>query len=251
MYNVFIQYRDGEFHLWGISEEKLSIIIDAYHQGKDSFTLSGKKYFIIDLWEMKIFTLEKEITESQFARFCRDNGLLEKSFLGRYYFPKRALQEIGKDVTDDILGNAEYGAEMTKKKAVAKKGEQFISDTRMTELRQIKNEHFDLLKLIRLCDELNLNYSKGNYLSVGMIGRTIINHVPPIFGQKTFGEVANHVSGSSLKKSFLQLNTDLKNIADRLLHLPIRKSESLPSEAQIDFKQNFDVLLEEIIRILK
>ena len=53
-----------------------------------------------------------------------------------------------------------------------------------------------------------------------------------------------------MKKS-LRLNEPLKNIANGFLHQTIRKKETLPTETQVDFRQDFDVLFEEIVRLLK
>ena len=104
-------------------------------------------------------------------------------------------------------------------------------------------------------EELNFNFSKGNYLSVGMIGRTILHHVPPVFGFKNFDEVASNYGGAqenrSFKKNMQHLNNSLKNIADSYLHTQIRKAENLPTENQIDFRQDIDLLLSELIRISK
>ncbi len=250
-YNVYIQYLHGKYHIWGISDEELQIITDAYFKGNNFFTLSGKKFYITDLFEIRIFTLEKEISEKDFMNNCKGHGILEKSLFVNFHLPPKALNIVGKDITGDILGNTDFGAEMMKKREIKKEGEQFISETRITELKQIRNEHWDLIKLIKLCEELNYNYKEGNYLTVGMIGRTIINHIPPIFDAKTFTEVANNIAGSSLKKSLRLLDESLKNIVDRILHEQIKKTETLPSEAQIDFKQIFDVVLEAIVRLLK
>jgi len=59
---------------------------------------------------------------------------------------------------------------------------QFIDDSRIEELRTINSDQFDMSKLVRLCEELNSNYSNKNYYSVALLGRAIIDHVPPIFG---------------------------------------------------------------------
>lgn len=45
------------------------------------------------------------------------------------------------------------------------------------------------------------------------------------------------------------LDKSLKNIADGYLHLKIRQKEVLPNETQVDFRQDLDLLLSEIIRI--
>ena len=103
------------------------------------------------------------------------------------YFTIEALKNLGKDVTDELIGDIEFG-EMSEEVITveAKHKTQFINSTRLDELKAITHPDFDLSKLIQLCEELNDNFDRSNYLSVGMIGRTILNHVPPIFGFKNF-----------------------------------------------------------------
>lgn len=43
----------------------------------------------------------------------------------------------------------------------------------------------------------------------------------------------------------------MKNIADALLHVQIRKSETLPNETQVDFRADLDALLGEFVRLLQ
>jgi hypothetical protein len=43
----------------------------------------------------------------------------------------------------------------------------------------------------------------------------------------------------------------MRKVADMHLHQQVRKSEVLPSAAQVDFKPALDVLLAEILRILQ
>ena len=99
--------------------------------------------------------------------------------------------------------------------------------------------------------ELNINFSNGCYLAVTMLSRAILDHVPPIFGYGTFEEVANNYKGKSFRNSMLHLQNSLRNIADSHLHLPIRKKETLPNKTQVNFSNDLDVLLAEIVRILK
>lgn len=127
----------------------------------------------------------------------------------------------------------------------------YVHRGRLDDLSEIKNENFDLVKLIRLCEELNIGFQNGNYLSVTILIRAILDHVPPIFRFKTFVEVSNNYGGKSLKKSLQNLQSSSRNIADAYLHEPIRSKESLPNETQIDFRNDLDVLLSEIIRVLK
>ena len=84
-----------------------------------------------------------------------------------------------------------------------------------------------------------------------MICRAILDHVPPFFGHKTFNEVANNYGGKSFKGNAQHLQKSLRNIADNHLHLPVRKKEVLPNQNQINFSNDLDVVLSEIIRLLK
>jgi hypothetical protein len=90
---------------------------------------------------------------------------------------------------------------------------------------------------------------------VAITCRAILDHIPPIFSFETFDQVTNNYGGLKKNKSFKgnisHLNISLRNIADKYLHQVIRSSETLPNEHQINFSQDLDVLLEEIVRISK
>jgi hypothetical protein len=127
---------------------------------------------------------------------------------------------------------------------------QYVATSRLIELNGLANGQYDLAKLIKLCEEINFCYTHDCLLAVTMLVRTVINHVPPIFGYQSFAEVANNYGGGSFKKSMQNLQNSLKNIADSNLHLPIRKTEVLPTKVQVNFSQDLDVLLAEIVRLL-
>lgn len=246
-YNLFIKTQTRSYNILDISEAQVSIILDAYLQGQDSFTLSGEKFWINNLFTIKIYTYEKQVDFDEFKVFCKHQDFWIKSGINSYY-TLEALALIGKDVTNEIIGNSEFGEA---KKSEVNNANKFIDETRLDELRSINNTNYDLTKLIRLCEELNDNYSRENYLSVGMIGRTIIDHIPPVLNFSSFKEVANNYSGHSFKKSMQHLDKSLRNIADSYLHEQIRNKETLPNATQVSFQQDMDRLLEEIIRILK
>jgi len=125
----------------------------------------------------------------------------------------------------------------------------YVSKARIQNIKKIKTTLFDFSKLIKLCEELNTAFSNKSYLSVTMLARAILDHVPPIFGFKDFSRVANNYGTKSFKDSMLNLNNSSKKIADSYLHTQIRKKESLPNSTQVDFSNNLDMLLGEIIRI--
>ncbi len=129
----------------------------------------------------------------------------------------------------------------------------YVNPKRIQELQAIASPNYDLSKLIKLCEELNLCFTNECYLAVAMLVRAILDHVPPIFKCNNFGEVANNYGGGgkSFKGSMQHLENSSRNIADAQLHKQIRNKETLPNETQVNFSNDLDVLLEEIVRILK
>lgn len=127
----------------------------------------------------------------------------------------------------------------------------FIADSRLDELRKLFSDCFDLKKLIRICEEINTAYREKCYFATAMLTRGLLNHVPPLFGKNTFSEVANNYSGGgkSFKDAMLHLEGAARKVADAHLHLPIRKSETLLTQQQVNFSSQLDVLLSEIVRI--
>ena len=128
----------------------------------------------------------------------------------------------------------------------------FINPQRIKELVTAKSD-FDFLKLLHLCKEINFNYMYGNYYAVALLSRALIDHIPPIFKCRNFEELTNTYKSENNTKSFrasmVHLDNSLRNIGDSLIHSMIRKSEVAPNETQIDFKNDVDVLLGEIVRI--
>jgi hypothetical protein len=127
-----------------------------------------------------------------------------------------------------------------------------VANSRLDELRACTPIKLDFKKLIRLCEELNTAYSQGCYLAVIMLTRSLLDHVPPVFGKTTFAEVVNNYSGGkSFTESMQFLQGAARKIADAHLHRPMRAAETLPTPQQVNFASHLDVLLEEIVRITR
>jgi hypothetical protein len=127
----------------------------------------------------------------------------------------------------------------------------FVSEARIAELQSLSHANFDLRKLIRLCEEINITYTGGALLATAMLTRAILDHVPPIFDMRTFSQVTSNYAGSrSFKKTMERLEQAARNIADGYLHGTIRKREALPEPQQVNFSAEIDALLAEIVRIL-
>jgi hypothetical protein len=130
-------------------------------------------------------------------------------------------------------------------------GTLIINEERIAELRTINSAEFDLTKLVRLCEELNVAFSNGCFLAAIMLTRAIIDHVPPVFKANKFTEVVNNYNGSrSFKEAMEHLEKGARKIADGHIHVQIRKREVLPMPEQVNFSQEIDLLFSEIVRIL-
>jgi hypothetical protein len=119
----------------------------------------------------------------------------------------------------------------------------YVDKSRIARLRQVRSPSFDLQRLIRLCEELNKCSAAGAFCATAALVRAVIDHIPPIFGARTFAEVANNVGGKSNKASLLRLETSSRNIADSVLHQQIRKREVVANRTQVNFSNDLDILL--------
>ena len=127
----------------------------------------------------------------------------------------------------------------------------YVDPSRLKDISEVHVTNWDFRRLARMCIELNTAYENGNYISVAMLVRGIIDHVPPVFGKTSFAEVANNHGGRSFKGSMRQLDESMRRIADAYLHEQIRPKESLPSAVQVDVRRDLDVLLAEVVRLAK
>jgi hypothetical protein len=125
----------------------------------------------------------------------------------------------------------------------------FVSESRLAELRKLHSPSFDFRRLIRLCEELNVAYREGCYHATAMLVRGVLDHVPPVFGKRTFAEVANNVGGRSFKGSMQHLEEVARKIGNSHLHTPICARETLPTAQQVAFGPEMDVLLEKLVSI--
>ncbi len=252
---IRFRFRTSEYSLLKINEESLNIVVDAYKKGIPNFTLSGKQYPFLNPTVFHIYEIpnydkfQKQIQQLN-ANRLEEEGYIKRKEEGLILRPKFFQQIIKcKDVTNEYIGNLSFGELQTD---LSDKYD-YISLARIQELKQIENNDFDLTKVIQFCKEINDNWHRENFLSVGTLVRALKDHVPPIFGFKNFKEVASNYSGNgrSFSSSMKKLEDSSKHISDRLIHSHVQKKVALPTETQVNFTQDIDVMLEEIIRILK
>ncbi len=150
----------------------------------------------------------------------------------------------------ELLINKLSESDEDEAKPKAINSEEYIDDVRIAELNQTTSQKFDLTRIIAFAEEMNTAFENRSYMSLIMLTRALIDHVAPIFGQENFAQVYAQYGSKSFKAQMKHLDISSRKIADSYLHTQIRKRESLPSKIQVNFSQDIDVLLSEIIRKL-
>ena len=250
-YNLFLK-NNGEFNILEINDDELERFIDTYKYGKESLFLKGIKYRLKGLSEIQIYTFENtEIkTEKELLAVCREQNLFGRGYLGiNEWVPVSVLEKTGTRVTDNFI-KEDFGY----LKDVRIEGgfsDSYVDLKRIDEISNISASEFDFTKLVALLKELNIAYYNGLYFSIPPLVRAIIDHIPPVFSKVNFKEVCGSCGTKSFKENMNILDKSSRKIADSYLHSQIRRNETLPNKTQINFKNDLDVLLQEIVRIMK
>lgn len=158
----------------------------------------------------------------------------------------------------EAIGLVEGGLNQARRKSSLRKSPNavakptYVDPARILQLRSTKSQQWDLKRLVRLLEELNIAHEHELHMATAMLVRAITDHVPPIFSTKSFSEVANNYPAPrSFSEQMRQLDTSLRKIADMHLHQPVRKAEVLPLAPQVDFRGALDVMLSEVVRLLQ
>jgi hypothetical protein len=251
-YNLYIKTNKKEFNILDITEVELQKVIDSYNVGKEDFFIQGTKYFFVNLLEIQIFTFENDKISSnkELMQYCYRNNLVLSAHLNLYsWIPTRNLEYFGKRVTEDFI-KGDFGY-LKNNPSVSVKTDFFVDNSRISEIIQISSSSFDFTKLIQILRELNLAYANSMYLTIPLLIRATIDHIPPVFDKVNFADVCGSYGTRSFKESMNNLEKSSRKIADSFLHTPIRNKETLPTEVQVNFKNDLDVLLQEIVRKMK
>ncbi len=245
-----------DYAIYGLNDQQLSSFVEAYETGANDFFHNGENFYLDeDIKKIIVFDLSKvgrEIgpeTINVIKITIRKNlGLGFNSFEG-------ISSEYGVDVTAKYIQKKYGHKNATPNINAIPKYEEYVDLSRISELINCPKKQFDLTKLIRLCEELNIANEQRLFFAVGTLVRALLDHIPPIFDQSNFSGVANNYKAKgkdqSFKASMDHLDKSMRKIVDTILHSHITKSETLPNATQIDCKRDLDRLLEEVVRILK
>lgn len=121
-----------------------------------------------------------------------------------------------------------------------------INPGQIERMAKLRSKSLDSAFLVKLCEEINSSYAHGNVLAAILLMRTVLNHVPPVFGYETFEQVVANAS-KSMKENFEHLQEGLRKVADFHAHRKIAPMESYPSVTQVEpFKPQFELLLQQV-----
>jgi hypothetical protein len=250
-FNLYIETQSDTFNILNLDEVSLNKVVEAYNNGKTTFFLKGKKYWLSKLHEIQIYTFgEGEIkTVKELVEICNRKHLVDSDFFGNTWLPKKVLGKVGKRVTDKFITEDFGNLKSTKTKEL--NNDVFVEQSRIEEIKTIKNEKFDFTRLVEILCELNIAFNNNLLLVIPPLVRATIDHIPPVFGKSNFKEVSGSYGNRSFQDSMNNLDKSSRKIADSYLHTQIRAKEVLPTLTQINFKHDIDVLLQEIVRINK
>lgn len=97
------------FNILNIDRADLDIVVDAYNQGKSDFFLAGKKYWLNNLFEIKIFEFDHPDKFDTFIELAKRNDLFVTGTFSEPHLTPQILKEGGKEVTKDFIED-DYGA---------------------------------------------------------------------------------------------------------------------------------------------
>lgn len=253
-FNLYIKNYNDSYSLSKVPEDDLQKIVDAFDVGRESVFINGKKRILLGLEEIKLYTFKdpwetwNEFVNSEEVRPYHEHSRVT----GLIAIGKSALASKGDDLTKQFFNNDFGWKKATERDNILMLKKHYINIKRIEELKDLKSSEFDFKKLVRICEEINISYNLDCFYAVGDLLRSLLDHISPVLGQKSFKEVANNYAGKkSFKEAMQHLENSLRKISDLFLHTPIQKTEVLPTENQVEFIASIDLLLAEIIQQTK
>lgn len=172
--------------------------------------------WLLNLWDTNISNSYKPITERE-----------------------KELYEFSKNIIDTLL---------LEDINIVTNNDLYFSKSKIDEFKNISNQNFDLSKIIRILEEVNICYQNECYLWVSSLLRMLLDHIPPTFWKPNFESVvAENNFSKSDKENMKHLLWSSKNISSWILHGQISWKEVLPNKTTIEFRPDFDILLKNII----
>lgn len=249
-FNLSVSYYSGDsersvYRILMTFDQLSSVFLKPFHEEK-RVVIKGQIIQPKALAEIKITSTK--LNKFEIPLFAEKNGIdWEEGKKDEFDFLHAC-----KDETDEVLLDKDLSSLVNATSLFKNNQAHYIYPDRIQEIAAIDNSEVDLSRLVQLCRELNSNAQNASWLSVLSNLRAIIDHVPPIFGFKTFRQaVSNHQWDKSVKSSLKYLEESSRSISDHSVHAQAKKVDAVPNRTQADFSNSLDVLLCEVIKHLK
>ena len=102
-YNLFIQTQSSTYNIFNIRQDDLEIVVNAFNKGKSDFFIAGKKYWIAQLFEIRIFSFQHPDKFKDFISLANSKRLFQKDAFGDPYLTPKVLKEGGEEITRDYI----------------------------------------------------------------------------------------------------------------------------------------------------
>ncbi|MFH8753975.1 hypothetical protein ACH4GK_42695 [Streptomyces rimosus] len=112
---------------------------------------------------------------------------------------------------------------------------------------EAKDTTFRTDKLLALVRELNANHADQHPYACQMLLRAILDHIPPVFGQKSFQHVVAHGPWGRTEKVYMKQLTEFRASADDALHRQIGTRTSRFSIGDLPTRASVNALLEGVL----
>ena len=236
-YNIFYKTQVKAFNIPDVEETVLYTVVDAFEKER-KVVVKGITYDLSEVIEFRIFEYSNtNVLFENFRKHCNTSRLTKDGAI-----PPEHLTTLGNEVTAKFVKNGVKQSSLNYT--------DYVASSRIEELKQVKSKDFKLDKLVVLLEELNIANKHSLIHAKGMLLRSIIDHVPPALGCRTFNEVSSSYKSPGSSQSFKKAMEALQNFkssADAILHSQMRRSESLVTDQQVEFRGQLDVLLQEIV----
>jgi hypothetical protein len=254
-YNLYIKTNTSTFNIIDVNDNDLSKILEVYKYGKKSVFIKGKKYWLEGVSEIQIYSFEEKTIENDLIKdekslisLANKFDFFKRNNYGDKWFIPDILENFGERITEDYITD-DFG--YLKDERIVETTDLYVDAGRIDQINCLNGQEFDFIRLVAILKELNIAYSHNLHLSIPPLVRVVIDHVPPLFEKANFADVCGSHGTKSFRESISNLNKSSRKIADSFLHTQIRRKESLPNKTQVNFKNDLDVLLQEIVRIRK
>ena len=193
-------------------------------------------------WLAEVAGIFKSLDESDFNKFSE----LRQHIYPSIFLParKHASEQIDGFVRQKVAEYKNYDFHHTDKSPVS----QYIRQETIEEFVS-KKDSFNYQKLVKMLNELNTNYAVSYFYSTSMLIRSVLDHIPPLFGYLDFKEVVNNYSWGETDRKYMKKLLDFKNEADDVLHRQISNNPDLITLEDLPTSVRINRLLQECLQV--